>query len=306
MSTPSLIEGIQPFEPISSQSATAPAGEGGGLVAPVQNAAGLREALPPELADTVWRGNELSSGRAAFVATGFAALDAELPEGGWPCGCLIEVLQAQPSLLEWRLVGPALRGLVGPAGPVDGRSIVVVGPPKRPHLPGLRHLGIDENRLVWIRAEAPSERLWVTEQLVRANAAAAVLTWLPQARPEQLRRLQVLAQGCEGPVFVFRPVAARHDPSPAPLRLLASTLIDWQLQVHILKRRGAAHEAPLILSSIPGGLHHVLTPRTLWPSQLIASKEAPRHAVGRPAHLDLAPATVPASDPVIARTASLR
>ncbi|MFN3809061.1 MAG: translesion DNA synthesis-associated protein ImuA [Roseateles asaccharophilus] len=295
---------MNPLEPNSSQAAALPVGERLDLLAPAQNAGVSRQALPPELAENVWRGSELSSGRTAIVPTGFSGLDAELPDGGWPCGCLIEVLQAQPSLLEWRLVGPALRGLVST---VDGRSIVVVGPPKRPHLPGLRHLGVDENRLVWIKAEAPSERLWVTEQLVRANAAAAVLTWLPQARPEQLRRLQVLAQGCEGPVFVFRPLAARHDPSPAPLRLLASTLVDWQLQVHILKRRGAAHELPLTLSSIPGGLHHVLTARTLRPSQLIASKEAPRHAVGSPAHLDFAsPTVVPVLDRIVDRAASHR
>jgi protein ImuA len=255
------------------------------LVAPGQNAAVDQQPLPAELSERLWRGHELSRGRQVSVPTGFAPLDAELPDGGWPCGSLTEVLQPQPSLVEWRLVGPCLSRLVGQ------RSIVVIGPPKQPHLPGLRHLGINEERLVWIRAEAPSERLWATEQLLRANAAAAVLTWLPQARPEQLRRLQVLAQSCEGPVFVFRPVAARHDPSPAPLRVLATTTQDWALDVQILKRRGPALAAPLTIASIPGGLHHVLTARTLRPSLLTPSKEAPRHAVGRPAHLDLATAT---------------
>lgn len=248
------------------------------LVAPGQNAAAAPQPLPPALSEQLWRGHELSHGHQASVPTGFAALDAELPDGGWPCASLTEVLQAQPSLLEWRLVGPSLHQLVGQ------RAIALIGPPKPPHLPGLRHLGLNEERLVWIRAEAPSERLWATEQLVRANAAAAVLTWLPQARPEQLRRLQVLAQGCEGPVFVFRPLAARHDPSPAPLRLLATPAPDWTLEVQILKRRGPVHEGPLTLFSIPGGLQHVLTARTLRPSLLLPTKEAPHHAVGRPAH----------------------
>lgn len=276
--------------------AQAPLG-GAGLVAPTQNTPSPGATLPPELADTVWRGTELGGGSAAFVPTDFETLDAELPDGGWPCGGLIEVLQAQPSLLEWRIVGPALRQVVG-----GGRSVVVIGPPKRPHLIGLRHLGLDENRLRWIKAELPSERLWATEQIVRANAAGAVLAWMPQARPEQLRRLQVLAQGCEGPIFVFRPVQARHDPSPAPLRLLVSVGFDWALKVQILKRRGPAHETPLTLPSIPGGLQHVLTSRTLRPSQLVSSKEAPSHALGRPAHLDLAHA---AASRAIARAASL-
>jgi len=271
------------------------------LAPPQQNAraaAGPVPGLGAGLDDAIWRANELGAGRSSSVPTGFQALDRELPEGGWPCGSLVEVLQAQPSLLEWRLVGPSLQALIS-----GGRSVVVIGPPKRPHLAGLRHLGLDEARLVWIKAEAPSERLWATEQLVRANAAGAVLTWLPQARPEQLRRLQVLAQSCEGPVFVFRPVAARHDPSPAPLRLLASTLFDWQVQIQILKRRGPVHENPLVLDSLPGGLHHVLTARTLKPSLLLPSKETP-HAVGRPAPVDSSTARTPAPAPAEVRTAS--
>lgn len=257
------------------------------LVAPGQNASADPLPLTAELSDRLWRAHELSHGHQVSVPTGFATLDTELPDGGWPCGSLTEVLQAQPSLLEWRLVGPCLSQLAGQ------RSIALIGPPKPPHLPGLRHLGLSEERLVWIRAEAPSERLWATEQLVRANAAAAVLTWLPQARPEQLRRLQVLAQGCEGPVFVFRPLAARHDPSPAPLRLLATPTQDWALAVQILKRRGPVHEGPLTLSSIPGGLQHVLTTRTLRPSLLLPVKEAPHHAVGRSAHRHSATAAAP-------------
>ena len=83
MSTRSLIEGILPLEPMASQAVAIPAGEAVDPVAPVQKAAGSRAALQPELADTVWRGNELSSGQAAFAPTGFAAPDAELPRGLW-------------------------------------------------------------------------------------------------------------------------------------------------------------------------------------------------------------------------------
>ncbi|WP_457447132.1 translesion DNA synthesis-associated protein ImuA [Roseateles sp. P5_E4] len=267
------------------------------LLNPTQNADPPAPPLPPELADAVWRGNQLGSGRAAFVATGFAELDAQLTDGGWPCGSLIEVLQPQPSLLEWRLIGPSLRPLV-----CGGRTVVVVGHPKQPHLVGLRHLGIEEDNLLWVKVDLPSHRLWATEQAIRSNSAAAILTWLPQARPEQLRRLQVLAQGCEGPVFIIRPIEARHDPSPAPLRVMASVLFDWQIKVEIFKRRGPALETPLLLDSIPGGLHHVLTERLRRPSLVRSTNEA-RRALGRPAHL--AQAAARTAIDAIARAASL-
>jgi protein ImuA len=250
------------------------------LISPGQNADKQAPDVPDALIDSVWRADQLGQAKTFAVGTGFAALDAEIPEGGWPCGCLIEILQPQPSVQEWRLIGPSLRPLLK-----GGRAVVVVGPPKPLHLPGLRHLGIEEGQLIWIQAGAPSQRLWATEQVLRANAAAAVVAWMPQARPEQLRRLQVLAQACEGPVFICRPLVARHDPSPARLRVVSRPLVDWQIEVQIVKRRGPAQEVPLRLDSVPGGIEHVLTDRTRRPSVLKASKEN-RVVVGRSAHLD--------------------
>jgi protein ImuA len=228
-------------------------------------------ALPPAVEAALWSGTDLGTPVTAVVSSGFAALDAELPGGGWPCHALTEVLSPQPSVLEWRLIGPALGRMVR-----DGGQVVVVGPPKHPHLPGLRHAGIDEKHLVWVQAEAPAERLWCTEQLVKANACAALVAWLPQARPEQIRRLQVCAQVCEGPVLLFRPAAAQHESSAAPLRVMATFGVDWELQVHVFKRRGPAHDGLVRLPSIPGGLSAVLTPRLLRPSRLLAVRDATR------------------------------
>ena len=141
----------------------------------------------PDVA-ALWRGTEFGTALSATVTTGWEAMDKELPGGGWPCGSLAEVLSPQPSVLEWRLIGPALRRVVANAG-----QVVVVGPPKQPHLPGLAHEGMNQSHLVWIQADAPAERLWVTEQLIKSNAAGAVISWLPQARQEQIRRLQISA-----------------------------------------------------------------------------------------------------------------
>ena len=133
--------------------------------------------LPPDIEAAIWRGNQLGSPVISVVASGFAALDAELPGAGWPCHSLTEILQAQPTVAEWRLLAPAMRQVVA-----SGGNIVVVGPPKSPHLPGLKYAGLDERHLVWIQADAPAERLWVTEQLIKTNAAGLLVSWLPQAR----------------------------------------------------------------------------------------------------------------------------
>ena len=235
--------------------------------------------LPHAIESAIWRGDALGTPVTSTVSTGFERLDAELPGGGWPCQSLTEVLQVQPSVLEWRLLAPAMRSLVS-----QGKQIVVIGPPKAPHLPGLHHLGLDERHLVWIVADKPVERLWATEQLIKANAAGMLVSWLPQARQEQIRRLQVCAQGCDGPVILCRPAAAEHEASAASLRLQVRFGIDWELRIHLLKRKGPPHEGELTLPSVPGGLEAILTPRLRHPSRLIAARQSRElsHAVGSP------------------------
>jgi protein ImuA len=234
--------------------------------------------LPPEIERAVWRGTDFATPPGQVIASGFTALDAELPGAGWPCQGVCEVLCPQPGVLEWRLVGPALARVVA-----GGGLVVVVGPPQTPHLPGLRHGGLDERHLVWVQADTLAERLWCTEQLVRSGACGAVLAWLPQARPEQIRRLQVSAAAGDGPVFLFRPAAARHEASAAPLRVLVQPAPDWEILLQVLKRRGPSHEGVIRLHSVPGGLASVLTPRLQTPSRLIAAREGmPQDAVAPP------------------------
>jgi len=223
-----------------------------------------QQSLPPAVARAVWRGDDLSHRIERTSSSGWDALDAELPGAGWPIGSITEVLTAQPAVLEWRLLAPALHPIAKAGG-----EIVVVSPPQHPHVPGLLQVGLNERRFIWIRAEAPAERMWVTEQLIKSNSAGAVIAWLPKARPEQLRRLQVCALSSQSLVFICRPELARRESSAAPLRVHASVGLDWELHVHLFKRRGPSHERPLTLSSVPGGLASVLTTRVREPSRLM-------------------------------------
>jgi protein ImuA len=79
--------------------------------------------------DAVWRANELAQTAQPTVGSGFARLDAALPNAGWPTGALIEILQTQAGSHEWRrLLLPALR-LCSQLG-----RIALVGSPHWPNL----------------------------------------------------------------------------------------------------------------------------------------------------------------------------
>ncbi len=225
----------------------------------------------------VWRGAEIGRQPSAVVPTGWTQLDRELPGGGWPSRAITEVLIPQPATTEWRLLGPALRRVAARGG-----SIIAVAPPREPYLPGLQQAGLDECGFVWIEARTLAERLWATEQLIKANACGAIIAWLEQARAEQIRRLQVCAQACEALVFLCRPQAAREQSSAASLRVHASPDPDWALWLRILKRRGPTLDGALILASVPVGLAGLLTPRLLHPSRWFVPEES-AHAVGRSA-----------------------
>jgi protein ImuA len=212
------------------------------------------------------------------VATGHASLDAELPGGGWPLG-LVEVLQQRPEQHVWQLAAPALAGrLQAQAGPV-----VLVGAPFQPFVPGLQAQGIAGERLLWIRAAKPAERLWAAEQALRCCEVAAVLAWLPQAKSGELRRLQMAAQQHSQLLFVFRTLRSVQDASPARVRLQVSGT--EQMEVAILKRRGPPLERPLLLPAQPARLAALLQARKRRPSSLPKPVLVPDTVSSRRSHV---------------------
>ena len=187
-----------------------------------------------------------------MLATGHAALDAQLPGGGWPVGALVEILQAHSAQNEWRLLLPALaRSGTGP--------VVLVGAPHMPFGPGLSAQGLAPERLLWVRATAPAARMWACEQALRCAQVEVVLAWLPQTRADQLRRLQMAASEHGKLLFVMRPARAQTESSPAVFRLLASLQPGGDgVQLEILKRKGPPLAQVLQLPARPARLTALL------------------------------------------------
>lgn len=193
---------------------------------------------------SVWRAHELGQTAAPGLSSGFAPLDAELPGSGWPTGMLTELIAREPGAGELRLLIPLLRQLSR-----ERRIIVLLAPPHIPYAPALSGFGIDLNHLLIVQAPNAADRLWAVEQTLKSASFGCLLAWLPQERtkPEHLRRLQLAAQGTQGPVFLFRSLAAQFESSPAPLRLLLLPRPEQRLSVQVLKRRGPVLADPILL-----------------------------------------------------------
>ena len=217
----------------------------------------------------VWRAASLAQAFGAVHDTGHSQLSSQLPGGGWPVGALIEILQEPGQHLEWQLLVPTLAALqLGKPGVVK-RALVLVGPPHTPFGPGLAGRGLRPQALLCVQAQSPLERLWATEQALHCADVAAVLAWLPQARSDQLRRLQMAAAQHQRLLFVMRPAHLHAQATPAVLRLQvlqgagdgppqAKPMPLCQRELKLLKRRGPPLTQAVQIPSAPARLTALL------------------------------------------------
>ena len=207
--------------------------------------------VPETLHPALWLGHQLGRHVDQAVASGFPALDTQLPGGGWPRRVLTELLQPHPGIGELRLLSPCLAAVQQ-----AGRLVMLFDPPEQLSAWALAQLGLDVAQLLVIQTRckviAGSDSLWALEQALKSGHVGAVLAWLPpRLRAERLRRLQLAAQSHDGPAFVLREMAAQHRPTAAPLRLALRPGGADRLTLRLLKRRGPPLETPLSLSLQP-------------------------------------------------------
>jgi protein ImuA len=289
-------------------------------VLPLPVVSGVKALAPASVARAVpraglwWAGQvaDASDGAEASCPTGFAALDAVLPGGGWPGAGLMEWLVEAPGAGSANETAAAALGhgelrLLAPAWAKTGLRQIWVAPPAWPYGPALAALGWDLAQLVVIGAQnggqngaqitglqALQDQAWAAEQALRSRTCGLVLWWCSErTAPAVLRRLHLAAldHGC--PLVALRPAAARQQSSPAPLRL-ALRAVRGGVAVDVFKRRGPPLAQPLVLRwpvalsfqlradlpSMQSAIHTVVQPA-------VQPVEAP-HALVRPAPAVLA------------------
>jgi hypothetical protein len=156
--------------------------------------------VPEAIHPSLWRASQLARSRGRVVETGYPALSAELPGGGWPVGALVDLLVQQAGVGEMRLLRPALSSL-------GKRPVAMVQPPHVPNGLGLEYIGLSPEQLLQIRASKTADALWSAEQILRAGSCGALLFWSQYVQTSSLRRLHLAAQSSEI-LFVKQPDSA--------------------------------------------------------------------------------------------------
>ena len=165
----------------------------------------------------IWRGRSVA--QRSGLSTGFAALDEHLPDRGWPRAGLIEILVGRFGSGELALLMPALAALTRSA---TARWCVWVAPPLVPFAPALASCGVVLDRVALVDgARRHDARLhgdpgmWAFEQTLGSGACDAVLGWVRQPKPRDIRRLQLAAERGRTLGVLFRPQRAAREASAA-------------------------------------------------------------------------------------------
>jgi hypothetical protein len=182
----------------------------------------------------LWRGRSLA--RTQTFPSGFAALDAALPGGGWPRSGLIEVLIPRHGIGELSLWLPLIAQRTARA---EGRWCAFIAPPHQLFAPAFAAAGVNLARLLIVHARL---ELWSLEQALRSSACDLAFCWLERAAARDLRRLALATEQGVTPAILFRPLVAQHQSSPACLRLLLNPIAGG-VRVQLLKSRGGSREA---------------------------------------------------------------
>ncbi|CAO3413217.1 ImuA family protein [Azospirillum doebereinerae] len=135
---------------------------------------------------------------ARVLPLGVAAIDAALPDGGLPLGCL-HALTGEGSGAGTAFAAALLAKLATARAPVlwilRGRDL---------HAAGLAAYGLTPDRLIAVRAERRGDALWAMEEALRCSALSAVLGEVDRVDLTGSRRLQLAAESTGVTGFLLR------------------------------------------------------------------------------------------------------
>jgi protein ImuA len=177
------------------------------------------------------------------VPTGYSALNHELPGGGWPSSTFIEILPPEPGAGEISLLTPALKHAINNTA----RRIILLNCPLTPNTLCWLNWQLNPNKLVWVHPHQSGQVLWAAEQILRHDACAALLLWLPShVSLAAARKLHLAAQRSTALFFGLNSTQHHQISSPAPLRLSLKGA-PGGIHINIIKRQGPTHAGPLFL-----------------------------------------------------------
>lgn len=177
--------------PLTPSPASGEAGEGESRASPD------RATLLAELRSQIQRIEGFGGEGARTLPFGVDAIDAALPGGGLPLGCLHELAEEAPGTGTAFAAGLLAR-LASARAPavwvVRGRDL---------HAAGLAAYGLTPDRLIAVSAPRAADALWAMEEALRCTSLSAVLAEAGDIGLTASRRLQLAAESSGVTAFLL-------------------------------------------------------------------------------------------------------
>ncbi|MDX3905410.1 MAG: hypothetical protein QHC78_06955 [Pigmentiphaga sp.] len=245
------------------------------------------------------------------LSSGFPALDAELPQAGWPVGALTEILVPRVGHGELNVLGPLLQRLTR-----AGRTVVLLVPPYLSYAPALIQHGVALECVKVVRTSRPlDDGLGQIEPALQEGRFGALVALLPPDRDAQsenmARRLQMAARLAGCPAFLFHTCSTPDTTSASQLRLLADMTQPGRIRLQRIAPPAESGRGTVVIDTGPKETVRSAFRRVPAPSRASAPADAsatsgpgcghPGHGGGqpeeRPGHSRSDPQT-PRSKPV--------
>jgi protein ImuA len=159
---------------------------------------------------------------AATVDMGLGPVAAAFPQGAFPMGAMHELLSDGP---EGAAASAAFTAaLIGPLMSKGG-ACIWIGPRRTIFPPGLRALGMEPDRVLFVDVRKEKESWWVLEEALKCEGLAAVVGEIREVSFLASRRFQLAVEQSRVTGFLLRerprnrqPIAvvARWQISPLP------------------------------------------------------------------------------------------
>lgn len=186
------------------------AGSSAAASAAVSAHSGALRALRQQLSKS-----QLSSVTQQIIPTEIPALNAVLPQGGFPTASVLEWVSEYPGLSAAGIAMRCVRSFLELPG-----CLAIVDSRREFHAAAAEVAGISLARLLLIRPEHQKDALWALEQAARCSGVRVVMCWLDRVSATALRRLQLAVERSGVTVFLIRPASVLKQPSWADYRLL--------------------------------------------------------------------------------------
>lgn len=186
----------------------------------------------------LWRANELQT-TTTGIPTGFAALNALLPDQGWTPGTLLELIYPQTGAGELRLLLPTLAHYTR-----QQRYVAWIAPPHIPYGPALAQHHIDPAYISVLQAQTSEQQhYWCMEKLLACRECGVAMLWPRQLPERNIRRLQLAASKGDSLGILLHPQTKTPTTSPAATRIQLEMINTTHIQITLLKARSLLRPA---------------------------------------------------------------